>query len=313
MSTWLTVDEVTEAKENPEALRAICDEANAKLAEGIVLLARGEWRRGWELYQWRLRTEQYLRNWWRPYGCPVWRGEPLNGRRLLVHAEQGAGDCFQFCRYLPLIDGDVTFFCSEALFPIMLGVACPNIVTRADLGEYDRHVPLLSLPHVLGMGKPYSATSYVCRDSAMCAAARAALQRGKGPHVGFCWKGSPKHPNDARRSMTFEEIKQYAPAGHIPYALCDLDRSVTWEHTAALMSCLDVVISVDTAVAHLAGAMGVPVRLIIPREPEWRWASGASWYASMRITLAGKRKDPPCSPSQSTPPATATCKPTPTR
>lgn len=273
------------------------------MSVGMAEMAAGNWERGWRLYEWRTQAEHYKDHFYKPWPMPIWDGSPLNGRRLLVHAEQGAGDVFQFCRYLhsrtfsvSAHDEFVTFLCGRDLAPIMRrNFPWINVVTECGY-EFHCHLPLMSLPVALGnyeptaglddftqpTAGPVTCNHYLTCKGELSDVAERALQP-TGPHVGFCWKGSPNHKNDARRSMTFEDLLPFAPQPHSPYALCDLQKGTTWDATAALIANLDLVVSVDTAVAHLAGALGIPVKLIIPHEAEWRWAAGAKWYESMEV------------------------------
>ncbi len=270
--TWLTIDEVRQGKRDSASLGRICIEANERLAEGIRLLAAGRWREGWTLYESRLRTEHYLRNWWKPYPMPLWDGSPLNGRKLLVHSEQGCGDCIMFARYLPLIEGESAFWCSKELAPLMRTLG-GEVIDRYQTG-FDVHCPLLSLPLRLGRYEPWAAGAYLTAET----------EPDPGNHVGVCWKGSPKHLHDAKRSMERAEIEPFIPGGWMRHSLQlgDGFDSPGWKYTANAIGACRLVVSVDTAVAHLAGALGVPVNMIIPHEPEWRWVS-ALWYKSMSV------------------------------
>ena len=244
---------------------------------------------------------------------PEWRGGDLAGRHLLVHAGQGMGDTLMFARYLPaLVDrgARVTLACARALVPLMSSIKGIHAVARADgLPPYETWVDQMSLPHLLGVDPIPGTAGYLAADPARVAAWRVRL--GAGPRIGLAWAGNPAHRNDRNRSIPQAETARLLRplqrlAGVVPrmrlvplqcgprhaelteaWGLDDLSPDLTdFAETAALVSALDLVVTVDTAVAHLAGALGVPCWVMLPKAPDWRWQLArpdSPWYGSLRL------------------------------
>ncbi len=285
------------------------ESANARSGLGILLLMRGDLAEGWEEYEWRLRsTEVRL-----PY-VPQrpWRGESLRGRHIYVHGEQGFGDTLQFARYIPLLSArgaSVTFRVQQGLVGLMRQ-SLPGIDVLGDRGAPAR-IPefesaLLSLPHVVGtrLETIPATTPYLKADPAE-AARWARRIAGPGLKVGLAWGGNPEHANDARRSIALGQLAplmatpgvsftslQVGPrtadlTDHPGFAITDISSDlVGFAATAAAMSALDLVITVDSAVAHLAGALAKPTWLLTPWVSDWRWFLGredSPWYPTMRL------------------------------
>jgi hypothetical protein len=243
---------------------------------------------------------------------PEWDGGPLLGRRLLVHAGQGMGDTIQFARYLPALaaaGGRVTLACAYALVPLLSQIESIAVTRRVDgLPPHDLWIDQMSLPHHLGAAGIPHPEGYLIADPARVAAWRREL--GTGPCIGLVWAGNPAHANDLHRSLPRQDIARVLrpllrAGGAVPRLrfvglqvgprhaeLCDsgivdLSRGLAdFADTAALVAALDLVITVDTATAHLAGALGRPVWVILPYAPDWRWqldCADSPWYASMRL------------------------------
>ena len=278
---------------------------------GTLLLRLGKSEEGWKEYHWRWQTPTFT-----PLTCPqpLWDGQPLDGT-LLLHTEQGAGDTFQFVRYIP----EIRRRCKRVLFvrPDALGcmfcdgewadqfASAGNIA----LDTFDAVLPLMSAPMVLGpdidesrFTKPYLTPEPRDIDLGPCHVPDAKLK------VGFAWAGSPSHSNDAFRSTA---IDQLAPLFEIPdiafYSLQkgpqvadlkkvgskyasvrDLDEMQNdFADTAAIMRQLDLVITVDTSVLHLAGGLGIPVWGLLSRRADWRWGvvgqTESPIYPSLRL------------------------------
>lgn len=288
----------------------------ARLNRGTLLLVTGEWARGWADYESRFTPSITQPR--RQAPGPRWQGEPLAGRTLLVTSEQGLGDHLQFVRYAkPLADAGARVIVEcpaavESLLAAAPGVA-GTIVRDAPFPAYDYHVPLLSIPLVLGTteatipgGVPYLAPP--AREPAHAAEIAARIDPPDALRVGVVWAGSPTHKNDRRRSVGvgvlrylldvpgtrlvalqkgpgIEQLQLLAPPLRERLAevgpLCD-----DFADTAWAIERLDLVLTVDTSVAHLAGAMGKPVWMIIPVDPDWRWLrerEDSPWYPTMRI------------------------------
>ncbi len=292
------------------------DNAEAHCNLALALLARGDLAAGWEENEWRWKTPQ-MRKDYRDYAVPLWRGEPAEGRTLLIHAEQGLGDNLQFCRYVPLAAArglKIVLAVPSRLARLLRslpGVA--QLVTHGDeLPPFDLRCPMLSLPRALGTATVAMIPAdvpYLHADPAQAAdwAARLAAMANQGRRVGLVWAGNPRDglpvgsAVDRRRSLAPERLaplfevpglhlfslQKDGPAAPPDFPLTDFMTEMTdLADTAALVANLDLVISVDTCVAHLAGAQGKPVWLLDRFDPCWRWLVGRSdspWYPTLRI------------------------------
>jgi tetratricopeptide (TPR) repeat protein len=282
---------------------------------GMALLMLGELPEGWREREWRWRIEPAA-SVRRDFPQPQWRGEPAAGQTLLVHAEQGFGDTLQFCRLVPLAREQglrVVLEVPAALVRLMHGLAGIDAVVAAGdaLPPFDWHCPMQSLPLALGttLDSIPGATPYLFADSAVAAAwhERLAPLAAAGPRIGLVWAGNPRShwPEaakvDRRRSVPLARLAPWfdipglqffslQPGGAAAAAglkLIDyMDSMHDFADTAALVANLDLVISADTAVAHLAGALGRPVMLLDRFDHCWRWLAGrldSPWYPAMRI------------------------------
>jgi tetratricopeptide (TPR) repeat protein len=279
----------------------------------FALLARGDFQRGWDEYEWRWKCTD-LKFASRNFAQPKWDGSPLGGRAVLLHAEQGFGDTIQFIRYLPLVTqrgGRVIVECQPELQRLLKTMAGEyQIVSRGQpLPAFDFHCPLLSLPRVFGTTLanlpktlPYRRTEVGDAGSWQ----HHLVEHFPLAKVGLAWAGNPAHKNNRNRSINLARL---APLGRVPgvrlvslqkgdaaaeakappsgMELIDRTEELKdFADTAALIANLDLVISVDTAVAHLAGAMGKPVWTLLPFVAEWRWLQereDSPWYPSMRL------------------------------
>ncbi len=297
------------------------DNASAHFVCGMVHLVEGDFANGWREYGWRWQMEKY-RQLVSSYSVPVWGGESLDGRTLFVHAEQGIGDTLQFARYLPLLGGHggrIVFEVQAPLKRLMAGLDGAHIVMAQGepAPQMDVRVPLLSLPALMktDLGSIPAHKPYLKIDAAPAAAWRTRLdQLGSGLKVGLAWAGNPEHANDHNRSMALDLL---APLGAVEgvcwislqkgigreqiQASPDALQLVDWTdeltdfaETAALIDGLDLVLAVDTSVAHLAGALNKPVWTMIPFAPDWRWLldrTDTPWYPSMRLFRQRSRGD----------------------
>jgi Flp pilus assembly protein TadD len=286
--------------------------ADAHVNKALLRLLDGDFARGWIEYEWRVKLgSQAVAP--RSVGLPLWTGaEAIEGRTLLIHGEQGFGDTIQFCRYLPLLvarGARVVFEVAKPLAGLMTHLAgAIEVVSNSDpLPDADFYCPLLSLPLAFGTrlesipaAVPYlSAPLERIRDWGM------RLQPRSRPRVGLAWSGRKSHKNDRDRSIdlslllplldvgaTFVSLQKEVRPGD-PAILSqrseifdDIGSLNDFSETAALISQLDLVISVDTAVAHLAGALAKPVWVLLPRVPDWRWQlerNDSPWYPSARL------------------------------
>lgn len=275
-----------------------------------VLLLMGQYVEGWAEYEWRWQVREFpspRRN----FPAPQWRGEPLAGRTILLHAEQGFGDTIQFVRYASLVaqrGGRVVLECPEKLARLLESATGIGrvVASGTDLPSFDVHVPLLSLPHVFGttLATIPAATPYLQAPADASARWTARLAETKAMRVGLAWAGNPDQKYAALKSVPLEALARLTaredarffslqvgaaaelarlPAGRI----IDLAPELTdFAETAAAIGQLDLVISADTVVAHLAGALGKPAWVMLQDVPDWRWLMGrddSPWYPGMRL------------------------------
>jgi tetratricopeptide (TPR) repeat protein len=288
------------------------DYVEAHWNKAVLLILQGEYLEGWALYEWRLRREDGRDDYHR-FPQPAWRGgEDLRGKRILVHGEQGFGDVVQFCRYLPqlrALGAEIVFEAPRALVPLVATLDCPmTLVAKGDaLPAVDVCCPLMSLPHAFATTVETipAATPYLHADADKLGRWRQALGDTERLRVGLVWSGSTGHKNDAQRSMRLQDL---LPLMALPvewHALQkeyrDHDLELLARHpeirqhahalgdfadTAALIACMDLVISVDTGVAHVAGALGKPVWVLLPFAPDYRWLlerEDSPWYPTARL------------------------------
>jgi len=270
-----------------------------------LLLMRGDYARAWPEYEWRTKVPEHASHADYAFKAPRWRGEPLAGRRILVHAEQGHGDNIQFTRFLaPLAAQGAAFdlFCHKSLVPLLARIAGVRATSDffPDLGEHDFHAPLidLAIPQLPDASAPHWFGPYISPLPGRVERFVPMLGGASRPLVGIAWKGNPGHGNDRNRSLTREVARSLVVPGvtsvNLQLGEAPLDESMLdpardfddFEDTAAVISMLDHVIAVDTAVAHLAGAMGKPVTLLVAFTPDWRWRDHGEttpWYPSMGL------------------------------
>ncbi len=284
--------------------------AEAHMNLGMALLLAGDFEGGWAGYEWRLRTKDYARD---PSRQPRWDGSPLRGRTILVHAEQGLGDTIQFVRYAPMVrerGGVVVLECQPPLMRLLADA--PGIDRLLAQGgpppEFAVQSPLLSLPGILGttLDTIPAPVPYLRADAARMRLWRRELGDSPESRVGIVWRGNPGHRSDRRRSIPLSCL---APLAGLPgvrlvslqkgpgaeqldaqgwgRSVLDLGgRLEDFVDTAAVLMNLDLLIACDTAVAHLAGALGVPAWVALPSDPDWRWLLGrddSPWYPSLRL------------------------------
>ncbi len=284
-------------------------------APAACLLLNGEYEKGWKAYDSRYRVDGFKPN------VPdimhrLWDGSPLKDRHLVVHVEQGFGDSFQFCRYLKVLkqreggDCKITFLCEPENFRLMKGLEGPDEVLS--LGDkhkinYDLQVPLLSLPERMKTTID-TIPNHLPYLSSLSTPPIKLLTRGKEAlKVGIVWAGRPSHSDDRYRSVDLhfftdlfelEEVSFYSlqwgergkdinsVISQYSNVFDEKDSIVDFADTAAFIDQLDLVITVDTSVAHLAGAMNKPVWTLISYGAEWRWLLGherTPWYPNMRL------------------------------
>jgi tetratricopeptide (TPR) repeat protein len=291
------------------ALALASDYAEAGLNRALLLLLSGAFAQGWAAYEWRRKLPSWAS---RSFAAPEWSGEELGGKRLLLHAEQGFGDTIQFVRYARLAAARGARVVLEAQPPLealLAASSCAETVlaTGAPLPPFDLHCPLLSLPRLLGTTAATIPADipYIRPPPERLEAWRAWLPHD-APLIGLAWSGHPANSKDHDRSIPFAQL---APLLRVPgvrfvslqkdvrasdaaaFAGCtgviDLRARLNdFADTAAVIAGLDLIITVDTAVAHLAGAMGKPVWVLLPAVPDFRWLlerADSAWYPSARL------------------------------
>jgi len=292
-----------------EAVKRKPDYIDAHWDLSLALLMRGDLEAGFEEYEWRWRLAD---NPPRGFDKPAWNGGPLDGRTLLLHAEQGMGDSIQFARYVALVaerGGRVVLECQAPLVDLFASLeGAAEIVARGDaLPDFDLHAPLLSLPRIFktGLDSIPASESYLAADPERRKMFAGSLDK-KRFNVGLVWAGKPSHRNDRNRTAGIEPFidllgtpgcafhsLQVGPraADIVATGCAGLMRDQApgigdFADTAALVSGLDLVISVDTSVCHLAGALGKPCWVVLPYTPDWRWLMAredSPWYPSLRL------------------------------
>jgi tetratricopeptide (TPR) repeat protein len=284
------------------------DYAMAHHSEAVCRLQMGDLEAGWREYEWRWRVELAERNLYRPQ----WRGQSLRGKTILLHAEQGFGDTLQFCRYAKLVaaqGGEVTLEVQpelESLLGRLTGVH--HLLARdSPLPATDYHCPLLSLPLAFGtsIDSIPADTPYIEADDELLKRWHKRLGPRERPRVGLAWSGNPIHLNDHNRSIPlsallkivstsaqFVSLQKYVRSSDqaVLAGSSDIlhfgDQLHDFSDTAALVGQMDLVITVDTVTAHLAGALGKPVWILLPFNPDWRWLLARAdnpWYPSVRL------------------------------
>ncbi len=307
-----------EALESEDAAQKIQpDYAKAHLHEAFTRLCMGDLRLGLRKYEWRwLDDEQKFSR--REFSQPLWLGMgKLRGKTILLHAEQGLGDLIQFVRYAPLAaakGATVLLEVPEALAPLMTGLAGVSriLIWGEPLPLTDFHCPLLSLPLAFGTTLETIPISvpYLSANPETVAAWRARLPQGGEKLIGVCWKGSSNYKGDHERSIQFAD---FAPLLSVPgIRFVSLQKELTEEErrladalpivhpgadfksTAEMIAALDLVISVDTAWAHWAGAIGKPLWVLLPFSAHWVWFTGredSPWYPTARLFRQSKIGD----------------------
>lgn len=311
---------ITEAESDcRKALIIAPDFAQAHWNLALNMLLQGHYSEGWREYDWRWRKADFTSP-HRHSNIPRWDGSPLNGRTILLHAEQGFGDAIQFVRYAPLVvqrGGSVILEAHPELVSLFQGIAGVQTIIPfgAPVPKFCLQAPLLSLPQIFNttLGNiptkvPYLTTPIAYREKWISLM----LNQPAALRIGLVWAG--KSYPDPLRSCRLTDLANIADkdsatffslqigAGSeacekppIGMRLVDLTHQIKdFADTAALIDQLDLVISIDTAVAHLAGALGKPTLLLLPFAPDWRWLlkrSDSPWYPSMRLFRQSQQPD----------------------
>jgi Tfp pilus assembly protein PilF len=304
-----------------EALERHFAERQLHLTLAGCLFSAGDWPEAWTEYEWRLKdpdlTKRLL-----PTDRPRWQGEDLAGKTILLQSEQGFGDTLQFVRYAPMVKargGHVMLRAPAPLLPVLRSVAGIDsfVETENEVKQsaFDVHLPLLSLPQIFGTQiDTVPAMPYIEPDPELVARWRQRLGDHSGVTVGLVWQGNRAHPNDHRRSMRLEslrtlldcpgarfvslqigpgqdQLKEFEDRIIDPSGEIDTD---SFADAAAIIANLDLVISIDSAIVHLAGAIGKPVWILLAMGNDWRWLKDRDdtpWYPQARLFRQGRSGD----------------------
>jgi tetratricopeptide (TPR) repeat protein len=293
------------------ALALSPDYADAHWNESLARLCIGDFETGFAKYEWRWRTSDAdpAR---RVLPQPLWLGgEALEGKRILLHAEQGVGDCLQFVRYAPMVaarGATVVLAVHRELKSLLAGLAGAVFAEGETLPHCDLRCPLASLPHAFRttLATIPSDVPYLRAADPLAARWNARLPPSGPLRVGLAWAGNPAHKNDRRRSIPFACLAPLLAVPDVRHVSLQKDlreadgealRSTPqvidlaaeladFADTAAVVANLDLVITADTALAHLAGAMGKPTWILLPFSPDWRWLidrEDSPWYPTARL------------------------------
>ena len=283
--------------------------ADSHWNKSLILLLRGEFKNAWANYEYRFKKQNPTDS--REFGKSKWKGQHLNNRKILIATEQGFGDSIQFIRYLPLVKekgGHVIFECKKELISLFNNFPGINQLVEKDNNiplnvEYDYYIHLMSLPGI------FNTTIKAIPNKIPYLKANPSLQKNLSSKfqtdklkIGIAWAGNPEQENDKNRSATLDIFK---PLKKIPNIrlfslqvgkpseqlndpeIIDLSPHIKdFADTATLIENLDLIISIDTSVAHLAGAMGKPTWVLLTKIPDWRWLlnrTDTPWYPTMKL------------------------------
>lgn len=292
-----------------KAIQFYPERAESYANQAYCYLQLGRFAEGWRLHEWRKRLPKPVGD--RFFRQPLWLGrEDVSAKTLFVHWEQGFGDTIQFCRYARLLKSrgaNVIMSVQEPLYRLLMQMSPEiEIINQAEVPEhFDFHCPMMSLPLALGttLETIPAERRYIFPEERLCRSWTARLPPPPKPRIGITWRGSTTHRNDRHRSV---ELAALAPLisedAHwisLQYG-DDSEKNPSWPphltsyaglwsdfaDAAAVIDGLDLVITVDTSVAHLAGAMGKPVFILLPFNSDWRWLlerEDSPWYPSARL------------------------------
>ncbi len=274
--------------------------------KGLILLLLGKFSEGFQDYEYRLKKQKPTDT--RIFNKPKWDGSFLNGKKILIVSEQGFGDAIQFSRYIQYVKkkgGYVILECRKELRNIFENLPyIDQIIDKEDKIpdlNFEVYIHLMSLPSLsfesIGIPKeiPYLKSNSIIAEKFSNRFDR------KNFNIGICWAGNPEQQDDWKRSTTFEKFKSLFDIPHVKFFSLQkgeaskqindsrvvlLNEIENFSDTAAIIENLDLVISVDTSIAHLAGAMGKPVWTLLSSIPDWRWlleGEGSAWYPTMKL------------------------------
>jgi tetratricopeptide (TPR) repeat protein len=295
------------------------EEAHFSLS--LAYLIQGDFQKGWPEYEWRWNRPGS--NSPRSFSKPLWDGSNLQGKTILIHAEQGLGDTFQFCRYAREIKKQgarIIFLAQDPLLTLLK--LCPYVDEvlpfSASGRAFDYHVPLMTLPYLLKttIDTVPDDVPYLYADPALVTYWAEQLKHDTNFKIGICWQGNANYSTHflrtavAAKSIRLEKFAPLALLGGVSiyslqkttgedqlknlpqgFILKQFDSSLDTQHgrfmdTVAVMKNLDLIITVDTSIAHCAGGLGIPVWVMLPKPPDWRWMlnrDDTPWYPTMRL------------------------------
>jgi len=286
--------------------------ADAHWSIGLIKLRLGDFEEGWKCYEWRWKLKDVMGEY--KFSQPLWDGSDISGKTILLHTEQGFGDTIQFIRYVPLVaqrGATVLIECQKELVPLLRGVNSVKEIFEHDaqLPDFDLHFPLLSLPKVFNtlLSTIPNQVPYIHPNPDLVKQWQHEFSDDTSwVKIGLVWAGDPKPKFGHSRSCHLDNFSSLSQIDNLLFyslqkgeaahqvknppegiKLIDYtDQLHDFADTAAFIQNLDIVISVDTAVAHLAGAIGKPVWVLLPFVPDWRWLinrEDSPWYPTMRL------------------------------
>jgi tetratricopeptide (TPR) repeat protein len=297
------------------------DYAEAQFNRALLALYLGDFQTGWPAFEWRWASADRLKmGAVRNFEQPLWLGEPeLQGKRLFIHSEQGLGDTIQFSRYATLCAARGATVILEAQTPLLDLLATlegpAQIIAKGTTPPpFDFHCPIMSLPLAFDTTPDTvpAAPRYLRADAQSVAQWQALLGEQKRPRVGLVWSGNSNNPIDRQRSIALAEWLPHLPPELDYFCLQKDIRAADYEvlddsdifsfdddlmdfkSTAALCECMDLVLSVDTSLPHLSGALGRRTWLLLPYVPDWRWMrdrEDTPWYPSVKLYRQTARGD----------------------
>lgn len=328
-TAWSNRGRTLRALDRPSEALVCYDQALAREAghvdahwnRALALLTEGRLAEAWDDHEWRWQVRGFPSP-RRGFPQPLWQGEDIAGRTILLHAEQGFGDAIQFLRYVPMVAATGARVVLEVPAPLLriagtVGGFAALLARGQALPPFDLHAPLLSLPRAFAtdLDSIPASVPYLAAGASERARWRARLgAAGEGSRIGLVWAGSPTHSNDRNRSIppsllaplldlpglkffslqlgpARDALAEQPLAGRVEDLADGLD---DFAETAAALGALDLLVTVDTAVAHLAGALARPVITLLPHVADWRWMRNRAdtpWYPTMRLVRQHRRDD----------------------
>jgi FKBP-type peptidyl-prolyl cis-trans isomerase 2 len=303
-----------------KAIEIYPEHADAQWSLGLIYLRLGNFEEGWKGYEWRWKLKDVMPK--RAFSQPLWNGSDIRERTILLHAEQGFGDTIQFIRYTTLVarrGAKVLVECQKELVSLLRNTeGVSQVISQGErIPDFDVHCPLLSLPLIFEteVDTIPAEIPYISADPGLVQKWRNKIIQDKSAvKVGLAWAGNPKLKFGHSRSCPIGTFSQLAQRNDVTFyslqkgetgeqaknppegiKLIDTPEEIhDFADTAAIIENLDLVISIDTAVAHLAGALGKPVWVLLPFVPDWRWMMNredSPWYPTIRLFRQPKPAD----------------------